>query len=462
MNSITTPSSGRPVGLSMLMVFALPGVVLGLSQAAFSVIIPAFYVKYTAATLAGVGAALFAARIIEAVIDPMIGHLSDITRGRFGTRKPWVLGASFIAPLPVLYLFAPETESGNTYFLIWSAAYFLAWTMINIPYRAWATELSRDYQERSKIFTTLGMATLLGAVLFAISPFLPLASGQEMGPEVLAALGLIMLFAYPLSAAVTTAVVPQGETPVESSRPVLREMIRSIRGNRPFMIFLAAYMLGGVGQGMILTCFYFYLDVYLEIGHRFPIALVAIYCSGLLGMPLWLRLIQRWGKHRVWALGWGLAALVSIGLAFVPVGEPGFPIFLVLVSLYGVAISVELFAPYAVLGDVIDYDFFKTGANRAGNYNALALLAQKANIAVGGAVAFFILDGFGFDVTGQHSDSLSRFGFLLAFVGVPVALYGLSCVFIWRFPIDRSRHAIILRWLERRTNRAGDASVESI
>ena len=75
------------------------------TQRAISVVIPAFYAKYTDATLVTIGAALFAARLIEAAIDPLAGYLSDITRSRFGPRKPWLLVGSLISPIFIYFLF---------------------------------------------------------------------------------------------------------------------------------------------------------------------------------------------------------------------------------------------------------------------------------------------------------------------------------------------------------------------
>ena len=440
------PAERSPaLSLPTLVVFSLPGVVLGVTNAAIGTVIPAFYAKYTAATLAGVGAALFFARIAEVLIDPMIGHLSDITRGRHGPRKPWVLVGSFLLPIPVYFLFAPFEGAGNTWFLIWSATFYIAWSVVNIPYRAWGTEISRDYLDRSRIFTALGLAAVLGAVLFAVSPFLPFAAETGMTPGVLAWLAIVLVVAYPLSGLITTMAVGRGGDAVAADRPALKDMIGAIRGNRPFAVFVTAYMLGGVGQGMVLACFFFYIDNYLGLGPKFPLALLLVYLGGLVGMPIWLKLTPVLGKHRVWAIGWGLSAAISVALAMVPAGEAGALALLVLVAAYGAVFCVEVVTPFAVLGDVIDYDILKTGVNRAGNYNALAILAQKANVAIGGALAFFVLDAFGFDASMTELAGSARQGFLLAFVGLPVLLYGVSCLFIWRFPIDKRRHDVILR-----------------
>src|SRR5262245_56486209 len=56
-------------------------------------LLPAYYAAHTKVTLAEIGAIAAASRIFDAVNDPVIGYLSDRTRTRFGSRKPWLVAS---------------------------------------------------------------------------------------------------------------------------------------------------------------------------------------------------------------------------------------------------------------------------------------------------------------------------------------------------------------------------------
>jgi Na+/melibiose symporter-like transporter len=124
-----------------------------------------------------------------------------------------------------------------------------------------------------------------------------------------------------------------------------------------------------------------------------------------------------------------------------------------LFSAFGLTAGVELAAPAAILADVVDYDQWKSGTNKAGNYNAFLVITQKAAIALGSAAGYLLLDLFGYDIKGGHNGAAATSGFLLTLVYVPCALYMLAALFMWNFPIDRRRHSVIRRRLDTRRAR---------
>jgi Na+/melibiose symporter-like transporter len=108
----------------------------------------------------------------------------------------------------------------------------------------------------------------------------------------------------------------------------------------------------------------------------------------------------------------------------------------------------------AILADVVDYDTLKTGENRSGQYYALLNLVFKANFAVGGAIALYTLELFGFDATQTAHDATATLGIKFAFGGLPAISIIIGIVFIVLFPLDARRHDIIRRRLESLAARA--------
>jgi len=52
--------------------------------------LPAFYAQHHGITLATVGLVFMLVRIVDTAWDPIVGHLSDRSRSRFGRRRIWI------------------------------------------------------------------------------------------------------------------------------------------------------------------------------------------------------------------------------------------------------------------------------------------------------------------------------------------------------------------------------------
>ena len=393
--------------------------------------------------------ALFIARMAEVILDPIIGYLSDQTKSRFGSRKPWLVAGVCVMPVAVYFLFHPDQDSDWFYFMVWASLFYLSWGTIYIPYRAWGAELSRDYRERSTIFTVVGIAYVAGALLFSIIPILPFSASSGMSPEMVHTIGIAIIVLFPLTVFLSVKKVRQGQN-ISTETTTFKGLFRSVLKNKPFRILLAGYMTGGIAAGVLVGCWFFYFDVYLGIGDKFSYSVLAFYLGTFFALPFWLKIILRLGKHKAWALGWGVSALILSSLYFINTTSVQL---LVLIAsavffFYGITSSIELAAPYSLLADVIDYDILKTSVNRAANYNALLIIAEKANLALGGALAYFILDAFGYDVKGQANDAVADMGFMITMVIIPSVLYFSASIILWHFPIDSRRHGVIRKRIE--------------
>ncbi|WP_017290361.1 MFS transporter [Leptolyngbya boryana] len=65
-------------------------------------------------SVAVVGTLLAIGRVWNAIIDPWIGHWSDVTRSRWGRRKPFLMVGSVITLFSLLLLWMPPTAQPST------------------------------------------------------------------------------------------------------------------------------------------------------------------------------------------------------------------------------------------------------------------------------------------------------------------------------------------------------------
>lgn len=428
-----------------LTTFSLAAIPTAMLLSPVGVILPSFYAKYTAATLATLGVAMLIGRLFDAATDFIVGYLSDITPGRLGRRRPWMIVGAFVSVVSVYYLFRPPSDATATYYLIGMLGLYLGYTMLDIPHRAWASELSNDYEVRSRISMYIGFAATFGFVLFLGIPQLPFFESTDIEPSTLRVMSWIVIGAMPL--VFITLIFSRERRIIEHSTPNILALGSSLWKNKPFWNYFATFLAAGIGNGVHLVLTYIFMDQYLGIGHAILASTLTYVACQLLGLPIWVYISNRIGKHKAWAIGQALYALLHVLVIFLPPGEGSFVPFLVLAGLSGLATSVLMFAPMAILGDVVDYDMYRTRENRSGAYFALQTLIMKLNFAIGGAIGFFLLTMIDFDARGGNSPETMT-SFLVIFIAVPQVLSIISSIIIYNFPITRRKQTALAARLQ--------------
>ncbi|MFC7333498.1 MFS transporter [Rhodocista pekingensis] len=451
----TGGSTGRSTGggarlsAGRLLAYGLPALPLAaLTLPAFA-LVPKYYAGL-GLPLGAVGLAILLARLWDVVTDPLVGWLSDRTRGRFGRRRPWLVAGLPLVLLSVWMLFQPPAGAGIAHLTGWSFALYLGWSMMFVPYTAWGAELSGDYDERTRIAAWRDVLFLAGSIA---APVLVTAAGAgEAGREgaALLALAVFILAALPASVLLAVLAVPEPDLPPTRPSIGLRRGWVVLVRNGPFRRLLLAYFLNGLANGLPGQLFLFYAEHVLGEGERAGILLLAYLVPGLLAVPLWLALSRRFGKHRVWS--W--AMLWACGwFALVPFLGPGdFAGFLAVCLMTGAVLGADLVLPGAMQADVVDHDTVRTGTPRTGLYFALWGLAWKLALALS-ALGLTTAGLFGFaDRPGNPPEALLA---LTAIYSLLPILFKLGAVaLLWHWPVTAEVQADLRRRIEARRARS--------
>ena len=429
--------------------YSLPHLTHAVVMLPLALFIPSYYADELALPLASVGLAIAASRIIDVFTDPLIGILSDRFQTRWGRRKPWVIAGTPLLMLATWMVFAPVQPVSVSYLLVWSCLLYLAFTIVDLPYKAWGAELSTNYSERSRVAAWREGMGALGQVLF-LSMLSGLAYfGYHQAYQQLLAIAMVVIISVPLLMLVM--VVKVGERPPDTVQINHRsgwKQILLIFKNRAFlrtaisiMLFGAALLCQATLHKMVLTHVIGEPDLFA------PMILLENLAS-LAAVPFWLWVSDRIGKHRAVTL-----AAIWVGLwslIFPLVGAGDTILYVCLIVLRGSSFTSIFLLSNSIAADVVDYDTATSGQHRTGLYFSVWGMAIKCSVAIGVLFGTWVPSLFGFEPSAlQHSDT--TLFYLMAIYGwIPCLLVFCAAPLLWNFPIDQARQRQLRAEIERK------------
>ncbi|WP_438726663.1 MFS transporter [Parasphingorhabdus sp. DH2-15] len=215
-----------------------------------------------------VAAALATALVVDAFIDPLVGHLSDNTRTKIGKRHPWLYGSAIPIALFWMLLWNPPTMSdGLTFVYLVVTAMLVRFSIsaYEVPSLALLPELTPDPHERTNIMryrfmfgwgAGLSIMAVSYGYFLAATPDFPDGQLNPQGYELYSLAGaLVMIVAVLISARTTQKRIVGNYHRGQSEAPKndgLKEVIRSF-SYHPFKLLLIASLLAYTNQGLIFA-----------------------------------------------------------------------------------------------------------------------------------------------------------------------------------------------------------------
>ena len=446
----------RQASILSSVAYALPMVGVYFFVAPIS-ILQGIYAKYFGVPLTTIAAIILAARLFDAVSDPLIGYISDQEQARTGGRKRMIAIGGAVFVVSAYFLYAPPEDVGALYFLVFFILFALGFTLIEIPHLAWGGALASDLKGRTRIFTFRHVAVYSGTFLFYVAPLMPFFDGTEITPETLKWSAVVMGSFLVPALIVALVSAPSGQSASATQAPRLSALWTAIVENRPLLLFLAVYFCAGLGLGMFYGLLFIFVDAYLGLGQYISFVYMVALGASLLATAGWYVAATRFGKKQSWAVGIGLSGSAAVATLFLNPGEGALIPLYVIVTVSQIGMASMVIAP-SILADISDYGHWKFGANRSATYFSAYTLVTKGNAAFGAALGFAIAGLFGFDPTvSEHSDE-SVFGLRLVMSYAPTLIIAIGVAFAIFMPMNARRHAIVRRRLEAREHRRGATS----
>ncbi|MBL8772094.1 MAG: MFS transporter [Phenylobacterium sp.] len=433
-----------------LAVYALPAVPMSFLFVPLTALLPAFYAQELGLSLSVVGGFLLVSRLFDMVVDPFLGRLSDGTRSRYGRRKPWIALGAPICMVGAVLVFMPPAQIGGWWLLMATAVIYFGASMLGLSHAAWGAEIVQSYHGRSKVAGFRESANVLGIVVASSVPAITALQGHGIDRYTMAVMGWTVVILTPLTAWAALRFVPERLAPPETPSPWL-PALRSLLRNRPFCLLCAGYVVLNIGAGITNATLVFFISHYLKQPEVIGPTLLASFGAVLAGVPFWVAVSRRIGKHR--AAGLSLLVAISLSGLLATQLRPGDGwLFVALMAVLGITSAAFLTLPLGIMGDVIDYDTLKTGESRGGLFFGFWAFFSQISPAIAVGAALPLLEAAGFHPRGPNApEALQALRYVYCLAPIPFFLFG-AWMFL-TFPLDARRHGIVRRRLDRRAAR---------
>ena len=263
---IAAAPAARRIALSTKLVYGLGSIAYGVKDNGFSTLLLLFYNQVVGLPAELVGVAIFFALVLDAVIDPVIGRLSDRLRSPWGRRHPFMYAAALPVGLLYLLIWNPPLHAPRAlivvYLVVVAVLTRTAISCYEVPSSALAAELTVDYHERTSIsgfrylfgwVGGMGMLLLTFTVLLAPSAHYPVGQLNPAGYRHYAVVASILMTATILISALGThrqiRHLPQLPAASTSLGGMFKGVGKVLR-NRAFAILMISGVFSYTAQGL--------------------------------------------------------------------------------------------------------------------------------------------------------------------------------------------------------------------
>ncbi len=368
---------------------------------------------------------MMVSKIWDAITDPVMGHISDNTRSKYGRRKPYMVVGGIMLVIALLLLFAPIKEwgiSGQAGLVAYVLFFYIVWntcsTITQVPYTSMASDISPSFRERNNANTVKLVFSSVSAGLAYIIPLLLLEAYQEEGTIDAYVFWIVMVVVFGTmfgGGLIMTGlftkerIKPPADAPKEKFdiKEFLKGYIKPYK-NKSYRWHILMYVSAFTCMDMLSALAAYYAThvwkgqrlvigslVNMEFGSMFIVAPLMV--AAVIAFPLIRVVMDKKGKAFAFRMGLPLYIIGGILLA---VCDPAWcpPIVIPIAAfVMGFGFGGAQMVPWMVFPDTLDVAELRTGCRPTGTYSGMMTLVRKVSGALGVGIIGWVLSGIGYD-----------------------------------------------------------------
>lgn len=353
---------------------------------------------------------LIIVQVWDAINDPLIGSIVDADKRKYKKNKflsyIWlgsigliVGGACCFLPFPGAPVWAKFIIFIAGY-VIWDAFY----TIANVPYGSLLGLISKDPKDRASLSAWRSIGSMIGNMLpMVILPFLIYNKDESLNGNMVFVAALVMgvlgfiCFQFMIK---NTEIREEQQILLNEPKEKFNvfKAIGNFLKNRPAMGATIAAMGMFIGMQGAATAVSVTFQIYFKNTQISGIVQMFAMIPIVLFTPLARKMVTRFGKKELSMFGAICSIVGGLGLFIITPNNTNLDlvIYILCQLVYSLGLGVYSTVSWAMMGDAIDYNEWKTGRREEGTVYSLHSFFRKLAQGIGPAVALLIMQGMGY------------------------------------------------------------------
>jgi GPH family glycoside/pentoside/hexuronide:cation symporter len=414
-----------------------------------------FYTDVAGLNAVAVGLMLGVTRLVDAIVDPVMGVIADQTKSRHGKFRPWLLwGVIPYMILGVLLFTVPGFSQNGR--LIYAYVTFIGvsivYTMLNIPYSALMGVMTVHSHERTILASYRFYGAYIGVFIVNLT-LLKLVSYFGGGDQAIGYQRTMLVYALTAGLLILLVFFATKERvkPPRGQAANVKADLAQVVQNKPLIAVILVGILTLVWMTLRNGASLYYLKYHFGADDETISALLTVGTISVLISVAGTGLAERrlGGKKLAFVILTLATGLLTCGYYFVDRDDLALLYAITIVSQVTAAPLMPLF--WSMIADTADYSEWKFGRRTTGLIFSAGTFSQKTGGALGGALAGTCLGWVGYVANAQQSPEAieglkAMMSFLPSLIGLAaaaaVAFYGITPALAKQIEQDlAARHA---------------------
>ena len=390
------------------------------------------YASQFGISLLGIGLIFILVRLLDGLLDPLVGLASDNLNFPVGKRKFWLLISLPFTLVGVWGLFGSNLDGAFAfqYFVFNIVLLTIGLSLFTPPFYSLGAELSEKYVERSRItffregFFLLG--TILAALLYALA---------EGSTQALKNIAIVICICHPLTILASIFFVREKDM-VPQNKSGIFSVVTTILVDRKLKYFFLSQFFNAAANGIPGALFAFFVIHKLQREDLVGVLMLIYLVSGVLAVPLWINVSRFFKKSNLWCFSMFLSMSVFLLVFFLD--KESIFLFSLVCIFTGVCVSADSALPTSIQADLLDEDFNKMKSNRSGTFFSILSIINKSAAAFSGGFVLLFLYVIDFDPLGGNSEEV-LFWLTCLYAAAPITLKVLPLLLMFGYP-EKNTH----------------------
>jgi lactose/raffinose/galactose permease len=407
---------------------------------------------------------IFALRIVELIIDPMIGNAIDRTHTRWGKFKPWVVGGGVISAVLLAALFTPlgglNVSNPMLYLVLFAIIYIIMdvfYSFNDIGFWSMVPAMSFDSHERDKIATFARVGSTIGGQIigFVIMPMVLFFSinqnggtGDNRGWFIFAAIVAGISAITSIGVGMFTH-EQQSLLRENKEQTKFKDILKILVKNDQLLAIAMSYLFFTTGQTLLNSFELYYFTYILGNAKAFSILGGLNTIVGIISVFAFPLFSGKIGRHKLF---YGAASIEVIGALIFAFAGKSLPLVLLGAELFFIPQPIIFLVVLMTITDSVEYGQLKLGHRDESLTLSVRPLLDKFGGAVANGVVGMATVAAGM-TGGATAATISAHGvnvFKVYMFLIPIALIlvGIT-IFAIKVKLDEKSHAKIVAELEQ-------------